>query len=108
MQAQENGVVLDEEQFLFTACGQTNTFEDDVDEAPVQDLTMFMANLSSVDPIYNEVGPSYDSDILSETAQCVSANEQYKVVNESLTDELARYKEQVELYEKRARFELTE
>nr|GEU88730.1 hypothetical protein [Tanacetum cinerariifolium] len=28
--------------------------------------TMFMANLSSADPVYDEVGPSYDSDILSE------------------------------------------
>ncbi|GJZ06944.1 retrovirus-related pol polyprotein from transposon TNT 1-94 [Tanacetum coccineum] len=71
----------------------TNMFNDDVDEAPVQDLalnednviqadqcdafdcgvdeaptaqTMFMANLSSADPIYNEDGLSYDSDILSE------------------------------------------
>ncbi|GJZ66370.1 hypothetical protein Tco_0623066 [Tanacetum coccineum] len=36
------------------------------------------------------------------------ANEQNKVVNESLTAKLARYKEQVVIYEKRARFELTE
>ncbi|GJZ94573.1 retrovirus-related pol polyprotein from transposon TNT 1-94 [Tanacetum coccineum] len=213
MQARENGVVLDEEQLLFIAGGHTNTFDNDVDEAPVQDLalnednvfqadqcdafnsdvdeaptahTMFMENLSSADPIYDEAGPSYDSDILSEVqdhdnyidsvseyhevhemqndvqpnyvvdsddeytsdsniipyeqyvkenavqvvqsnvsfvpndalmmiindmheqaAQCVSANEQNKVVNESLTAELARYKEQVKIYEKRERFELT-
>ncbi|GJZ81320.1 hypothetical protein Tco_0646314 [Tanacetum coccineum] len=31
MQAQENGVVLDEEQLLFIASGQTNMFDDDVD-----------------------------------------------------------------------------
>nr|GFA34687.1 hypothetical protein [Tanacetum cinerariifolium] len=37
----------------------------DVDEAPTAQ-TMFMANLSSDDPITNEAGPSYDSDILSE------------------------------------------
>ncbi|GJS23544.1 integrase, catalytic region, zinc finger, CCHC-type containing protein [Tanacetum coccineum] len=215
MQAQENGAVLDEEQLLFIACRQTNTFDDDMDEAPVQDLPlnednvfqddqcdafdsdvdealtaqiMFMANLSLVDPIYDEAGPSYDSDILSEvqdhdnyvdsvgeyhevhemqpnvqpnyvvvnsdaeytsdsniipyeqyvkdnavkvvqsnvssvpndalmmiindmheqSAQCFSANEHNKVVNESLVVELARYKEQVQLYEKGARFELTE
>ncbi|GKD78010.1 retrovirus-related pol polyprotein from transposon TNT 1-94 [Tanacetum coccineum] len=117
MQARENRAVLDDEQLLFIASGQTNIFDDDVDEAPVQDLalnednvfqadqcdafdsdfdeaptaqTMFMENLSSVDPIYDEASPSYDSDILSEN----------KVVNESLTAELARYKEQVELYEK--------
>ncbi|GKB43151.1 retrovirus-related pol polyprotein from transposon TNT 1-94 [Tanacetum coccineum] len=214
MQSQENGVVLDEEQLLFIAGGQANTFDDDVDEPPVQDLaltvdnifqadqcdafdsdvdeaptaqTMFMANLSSADPIYDEAGPSYDSDILFEvqdhdnyldnvgeyhkvhemqndvqqnyvvdsdaeytsdsniilyeqyvkdnashvvqssvssvpndalmmiinemheqSARWVSANEQNKVVNESLTAELVIYKEQVEMYEKRARFELTE
>ncbi|GJW18303.1 retrovirus-related pol polyprotein from transposon TNT 1-94 [Tanacetum coccineum] len=93
MQAQENGVDLDEEQLLFLAGGQTNTFDDDVDEGLVQDMaqneynifqadqcdafdsdvneaptaqTMFMANLSSADLVYDEAGPSYDSDTLSE------------------------------------------
>ncbi|GJT72628.1 hypothetical protein Tco_1031914 [Tanacetum coccineum] len=214
MQAQENGVVLDEEQLLFLAGGHDTAVDEDVDESPVQDLalnvdnvfqaddcdafdsdvdeaptaqTMFMANLSSADPVYDEAGPSYDSDILSEvheydnyqdavcehhdahemhhdvqpncvvdsnadytsdsnmipydqyvkdnaepvvqsnvsfvpndaymmiindmheqTAQSVSMNEQNKVVNASLTAELATYKEQVELYERRAKFELTE
>nr|GEU53738.1 hypothetical protein [Tanacetum cinerariifolium] len=56
MQAQENGVALDEKQLLFLA---------DVDKAPTAQ-TMFMANLSSTDPVYDEAGPSYDSDILSE------------------------------------------
>ncbi|GJS44886.1 hypothetical protein Tco_0595007 [Tanacetum coccineum] len=75
MQAQENGVDLDEEQLLFLAGGQTNTFDDDadqcdafdsdVDEAPTTQ-TMFMANLSLADPDYEEAGPSYDSDALSE------------------------------------------
>ncbi|GJV38665.1 hypothetical protein Tco_1411142 [Tanacetum coccineum] len=214
MQAQENRVVLDEEQLLFLAGGQSNTFDDDVDETPVQDLTlnednvfqadqcdafdsdvdeapaaqtMFMANLSSADPIYDEAGSSYDSDILSEVqdhdnyvdsigeyhdvhemqndvqpnyvvdsnaeytsdsniipyelyvkdnavpvvqsnvssvpndalmmiindmheqaAHCVFVSEQNKAVNASLTAKLARYKEQVELYERRAKFELNE
>ncbi|GKE29683.1 hypothetical protein Tco_1445067 [Tanacetum coccineum] len=93
MQAQENGVALDEEQLLFLAGGQDNAIDEDVDEQPVQDLalnvdnvfqadncdnfdsdvneaptaqTMFKANLSSAIPVYDEVGPSYDSDILSE------------------------------------------
>nr|GEU79119.1 hypothetical protein [Tanacetum cinerariifolium] len=92
-QAQENGVALDEEQLLFLVGGQDNAFDDDVDEQPVQDLalnvdnvfqaddcdafdsdvdeapttqTMIMANLSSADPITDEAGPSYDSDIISE------------------------------------------
>ncbi|GKG49265.1 hypothetical protein Tco_0515717 [Tanacetum coccineum] len=40
MQARENGVVFDEDQLLFIAGGQTNTFDDDVDEALVQDLAL--------------------------------------------------------------------
>nr|GEU49508.1 hypothetical protein [Tanacetum cinerariifolium] len=93
MQAQENGVALDTEKLLFLAGGQDNAFDNDVDKQPVQDLalnvdnvfqandcnafdsdvdeaptaqTMFMANLSSTDPINDEAGPSYDSNILSE------------------------------------------
>nr|GEX14615.1 hypothetical protein [Tanacetum cinerariifolium] len=49
--------------------GQDNVVDDDVDEQPIQDLalnTMFMENLSSVDPVYDEAGPFYDSNILSE------------------------------------------
>nr|GFA90672.1 hypothetical protein [Tanacetum cinerariifolium] len=93
MQAQENGVALDAKQLLFLTGGPDNAFDDDVDEQPVHDLalnvdnvfqaddcdafdsdvdealtaqTMFMANLSSADPITDEAGPSYDLDILSE------------------------------------------
>nr|GEU82831.1 retrotransposon protein, putative, unclassified [Tanacetum cinerariifolium] len=44
---------------------ECDAFDSDVDEAPIVQ-TMFMANLSSADPVYDEVGPSYDSDILSE------------------------------------------
>nr|GEX41333.1 hypothetical protein [Tanacetum cinerariifolium] len=50
MQAQENVVALDVEQLLFLA-GSNG---------------MFMANLSSADPVTDEAGPSYDSDILSD------------------------------------------
>nr|GFA92361.1 hypothetical protein [Tanacetum cinerariifolium] len=79
--------------------GSDNAFDDDVDEQPVQDLplnvdnvfqaedcdafdsdvdesptaqTMFMANLSSADPITDETGLSYDSDILSELRLVIS------------------------------------
>nr|GFA33219.1 integrase, catalytic region, zinc finger, CCHC-type, peptidase aspartic, catalytic [Tanacetum cinerariifolium] len=166
-------------------CGPDNPFDDDVDEQPVQDLTlnvdnvfqaeycdafdldvdeaptaqtMFMANLSSADPITDEAGPSYDSDILSDVQDhdqylddtCAYQEEHYvkdndvpvihsnassvqndtfmmiyndmcepstpsvsnssrnAVVKNSLTAELATYREQVELYERRAKFELTE
>nr|GFC18132.1 hypothetical protein [Tanacetum cinerariifolium] len=91
--AQENRVALDAEQLLFLIGGTDNTFDDDVDEQPGQDLalnvdnvfqaedcdafdsdvdeaptvqTMFMANLSSADLITDESGPSYNSDILFE------------------------------------------
>ncbi|GJU26517.1 integrase, catalytic region, zinc finger, CCHC-type containing protein [Tanacetum coccineum] len=214
MQAQENRVALDEEQLLFIAGGQDNVVDEDINEQPVQDLalnvdnvfqvddcdafdydvneaptaqTMFMANLSSADHVYDESGPSYDLDILSEVhdndhyqddvcehhevhemhgdvqpnyvvdlhvdytsdsnmipydqyvknnagpvvqsnvssvpndaymmilndmheqpAQYASVTTQNNVVDKSLTAELATYKEQVELYERRAKFELTE
>nr|GEW16792.1 retrovirus-related Pol polyprotein from transposon TNT 1-94 [Tanacetum cinerariifolium] len=214
IEAQENGVALDAEQQLFLAGGHDNAFDDDVDEQPVQDLalnvdnvfqakdydafdsdvdeaptaqTMFMANLSSADPITDESGRSYDLDILSEVrdhdqylddtcayqeehemhdsveldhvvdlhadhtsisnmilydqyvkdidvsvvhnnassvpndtfmmiyddmcesiALSVSNSSRNAVVKNSLTAKLANYREQVELYERRAKFELTE
>ncbi|GJU26430.1 retrovirus-related pol polyprotein from transposon TNT 1-94 [Tanacetum coccineum] len=93
MQVQENGVVLDEEQLLFLAGEHVTNFDDDVDDPPEQDLalnvdhvfeddqcdafdydvdeaptaqTLFMVNLSSKDPIYDEAGLSYDSNTPSE------------------------------------------
>nr|GEY98503.1 hypothetical protein [Tanacetum cinerariifolium] len=63
----QNGRVLDMAQNkdnVFQA-DQCNAFDSNVDEAPTAQ-TMFMANLSSTDPVYDEPGLSYDSDILSE------------------------------------------
>ncbi|GJY20155.1 hypothetical protein Tco_0392721 [Tanacetum coccineum] len=104
MQAQENGVVLDEEQLLCIAGGQTNTFDDDVDEALVQDLyvkdNVVQVVQSNVSSMPNDALMMKINDMHEQAAQCVSANEQNKVVNESLTVELARYKEQVQLYKK--------
>nr|GEZ15015.1 hypothetical protein [Tanacetum cinerariifolium] len=116
-----------------------DAFDSDVDEAPMAQ-TMFMANLSSTDPVYDKAYPSYDSNILSKYvkdnamlgvqsnvssvlndaymmiyndmyephAQSVSKTSQNIVVDNSLTAKLATYKEQVELHERRAMFELTE
>nr|GEV04629.1 hypothetical protein [Tanacetum cinerariifolium] len=163
-----------------------DAFDSDVDEAPTAQ-TMFMANLSSADPITDEAGPSYDSDILSEVhdhdyylddtcayqeehvmhdsvqldhvvdphadhacvsnmisydhyvkdnkvsvvhsnassvpndtfmmiyddmcepfAPSVSNSSRHAVVKNSLTAEMATYREQVELYERQAKFKLTE
>ncbi|GJU87129.1 retrovirus-related pol polyprotein from transposon TNT 1-94 [Tanacetum coccineum] len=214
MQAQESGAVLDEEQSLFLAGEQVTNVDDDVDDSPENDLalnvdhifeadecdafdsdvdegptsqTMFMANLTSEDPIYDEAGPSYDSnnpfevqdhdafvdhmdeyhevhemqndvqhnyvvdsdaDYTSDSNiipydQYVEDNEEHvvqcnassvrndalmsildemheqgvqsrltnkpdMVMNDSVTSELARYKELVGEYEKRAKFELTD
>nr|GFB59922.1 integrase, catalytic region, zinc finger, CCHC-type, peptidase aspartic, catalytic [Tanacetum cinerariifolium] len=52
------------EDHIFQA-DQCDAFDSDVDEAPTSQ-TMFMANLSSADPVYDEAGPLYDSDTLSE------------------------------------------
>ncbi|GJX61615.1 retrovirus-related pol polyprotein from transposon TNT 1-94 [Tanacetum coccineum] len=214
MQAQENGAVLDEEQSLFLAGEQVTNVDNDVDDSPENDLalnvdhvfeadecdafdsdvdegptsqTMFMASLTSEDPIYDEAGPSYDSnnpfevqdhdtfvdhmdeyhevhemqndvqhnyvvdsdaDYTSDSniipydqyvedneehvVQCNAssvrndalmsildemheqgvqsrlANKPDMVMNDSVTSELARYKELVGEYEKRAKFELTD
>ncbi|GJZ06986.1 retrovirus-related pol polyprotein from transposon TNT 1-94, partial [Tanacetum coccineum] len=214
MQAQESGAVLDEEQSLFLAGEQVTNVDDDVDDSPENDLalnvdhvfeadecdafdsdvdegptsqTMFMANLTSEDPIYDEAGPSYDSNTTFEVQdhdtfvdhmdeyhevhemqndvqhnyvvdsdadytsdsniipydQYVEDNEEHvvqcnvssvrndalmsildemheqgvqsrlankpdMVVNDSVTSELARYKELFREYEKRAKFELTD
>ncbi|GJX53140.1 retrovirus-related pol polyprotein from transposon TNT 1-94 [Tanacetum coccineum] len=92
MQAQENGALLDEEELLFLAGEQANTFDADVDNQLVQDLALnednifeadecdafdsdvddepnaqsiFMANLSSAGPANLQAGPS-NASILSE------------------------------------------
>ncbi|GJY53086.1 hypothetical protein Tco_0444750 [Tanacetum coccineum] len=104
--AQDNEVALDEEQLLFITGGQDNAVDEDMGEQPVQDLalnvdnvfqaddcdafdsdvdeaptaqTMFMANLSSVDHVYDESSPLYDSDILSEAAQSVFARAKFEL-----------------------------
>ncbi|GJW55033.1 retrovirus-related pol polyprotein from transposon TNT 1-94 [Tanacetum coccineum] len=50
-----------------------DAYDSDVDDAPTAQ-TLFMANLSSADPVYDEAGPSYDSDVLSE----VQAHDHYQ------------------------------
>ncbi|GJY37914.1 hypothetical protein Tco_0424278 [Tanacetum coccineum] len=74
MQAQENGDVLDEEELLFLAGDQTNTFDADADECDAFDSdvddeptaqSIFMANLSSTGPANLQADPS-NASILSE------------------------------------------
>ncbi|GJS88266.1 hypothetical protein Tco_0770902 [Tanacetum coccineum] len=163
MQAQENGAVLDEEELLFLAGEQANTFDADVDNQPVQDLALnednifqadecdafdsdvddeptalsiFMANLFSVGPANLQAGPS-NASILSEVHilenaidHSVTNQDEHEIHNEvqqanvidSTSDDVGNsnvipyeqylpplnLKEQVVIYEQRAKFELTE
>nr|GEZ50011.1 retrovirus-related Pol polyprotein from transposon TNT 1-94 [Tanacetum cinerariifolium] len=139
MQAQENRVALKAKQLLFLVADDYDAFNSDVDEDPMAQ-TMFMANLSSTDPVNDEAGPSHDLNILFEYvkdnavpvvysnvsfvpndvymmiyndmyephAQSVFKTSPNSIVENPLTAELATYKEQVKLYERRARFKLTE
>ncbi|GKC64354.1 retrovirus-related pol polyprotein from transposon TNT 1-94 [Tanacetum coccineum] len=121
MQAQENGAVLDEEQSLFLAGEQIINFDEDVDNSPENDLalnvdhvfeadecdafdsdvdegpttqTMFMTNLTSEDRIYDEAGPSYDSNTPFEVQDhdtFVNHLDEYHEVHEMQTDEQHNY-----------------
>ncbi|GKC69046.1 hypothetical protein Tco_1114929, partial [Tanacetum coccineum] len=75
MNAHENGVVLDEEQLLFFAGEHATNFDDDVDDLALNVDHIIEADqcdafdydvdetptTQSEDPIYDEAGPSYDS-----------------------------------------------
>ncbi|GJQ94821.1 hypothetical protein Tco_0005960 [Tanacetum coccineum] len=63
---------------------------------------------SNVSSVPNDAYMMIINEMHEQAAQCVFVNEQNKSVNVSLTAELARYKEQVELYKRRAKFKLTE
>ncbi|GKD22878.1 retrovirus-related pol polyprotein from transposon TNT 1-94 [Tanacetum coccineum] len=67
--------------------------------------TVVQSNVSSV---LNDAYMMIFNDMHEPHAQSVSDTTRNTVVDNSLTAELATYKEQVELYERRARFELTE
>ncbi|GJY29903.1 hypothetical protein Tco_0405670 [Tanacetum coccineum] len=67
IQAQENGAVLDEEELLFLAGEQANTFDADVDNQPVQDLALNKDNIFQADEC-----DAFDLDIDDEsTAQSI-------------------------------------
>ncbi|GKA15892.1 retrovirus-related pol polyprotein from transposon TNT 1-94 [Tanacetum coccineum] len=111
MQDQENKVALDEQQLLFIASRQDNVVDEDVDEQPVQDLALNMDNVFQADDC-----DAFDSDVdeapTAQTMFMANLSSAYPIYDEaidnSLTAKLATYKEQVELYERRAKFELTE
>ncbi|GJT51779.1 retrovirus-related pol polyprotein from transposon TNT 1-94 [Tanacetum coccineum] len=63
---------------------------------------------SNVSSVRNDALMSIIDDMHEQGVQSMSANKQVKVVNDTLTSELARYKELVGVYEKWTKFELTE
>nr|GFC82877.1 retrovirus-related Pol polyprotein from transposon TNT 1-94 [Tanacetum cinerariifolium] len=129
MQAQKIGVALDAEQLLFLAGGQDNAFNDDVDEQPVQYLALNVDNVfqdddcdanmipydqyvkdnevpvihSDVSSILNDAFMMIYNDMCEPHTQSISNPSRNTVVKNSLTAELATYKEQVELFDRRAK-----
>nr|GEV00193.1 hypothetical protein [Tanacetum cinerariifolium] len=132
--ATDNDVALNEEQLLFIAGRQDNVVDDDVDEQPIQDLAYNVDNMFQADDcdafdyddaacehheeyeMHDDVQPTYAVDSHNDymrDSNMIPYDQYVKdnantVVDKSFTAELAMYKEQVELYERRARFELTE
>ncbi|GJT88154.1 hypothetical protein Tco_1069871 [Tanacetum coccineum] len=63
---------------------------------------------SNVSSVRNDALMSILDEMHEQGVQSRSANKQVKVVNDTLTSKLARYKELVGVYEQRAKFELTD
>nr|GEV45564.1 zinc finger, CCHC-type [Tanacetum cinerariifolium] len=69
-----------------------DAFDFDVNEAPTAH-TMFMANLSSADPVYDKASPSYDSDILYEELHSVKMQLTSTInLNKSMVEEVTSLK----------------
>nr|GEV17862.1 retrovirus-related Pol polyprotein from transposon TNT 1-94 [Tanacetum cinerariifolium] len=83
--------------FVFQA-DQCDAFDFDVDEDPAAQ-TMFMANLSSADPIYDATGLSYDSGILSEVQDHDNYLEHFEGIQTALVKEVKEIKETFEQME---------
>ncbi|GJV80420.1 integrase, catalytic region, zinc finger, CCHC-type containing protein, partial [Tanacetum coccineum] len=113
MQAQENRVALDEKRYCLLQVDKTMLLMK-MDEQTNLDLVLNVDNGFTADDM---LGPLFyfDSDV-EEGSYCLDYVHRKNlhphilnnVVDKSLTAELATYKEQVELYERRAKFELTE
>nr|GEW36161.1 integrase, catalytic region, zinc finger, CCHC-type, peptidase aspartic, catalytic [Tanacetum cinerariifolium] len=113
MQAQENGAVLDEEELLFLTGEQTNNFDVDVDDHPMLMMNILLNPYSwstchqldqlSSKPVY-PMHQSYLScaSSVSNDAYVLLDNVAY-VPHDPLVTELNIYKEQVSIYEQRAR-----
>ncbi|GJX26657.1 hypothetical protein Tco_0232953 [Tanacetum coccineum] len=124
MQAQKNGVALDEDQLLFIAAvydEASPSYDSDIlfevhDHDNYQDVVCEHHEVHEMhDDVQQNCIVDSDAEYTSDSNmilydQYVKDNVEFviQIVNASLTAELARYKEQVELYERRAKFELNE
>nr|GEW72475.1 integrase, catalytic region, zinc finger, CCHC-type, peptidase aspartic, catalytic [Tanacetum cinerariifolium] len=74
--------------YCFLQADDYDAFDSDVDKA-LTAQTMFMANLSSADPVTDEAGPLYDSDILSEDLEesIIMRNKELNTIFKKESDE---------------------
>ncbi|GKE76893.1 integrase, catalytic region, zinc finger, CCHC-type containing protein, partial [Tanacetum coccineum] len=103
MQAQENGVVLDEEELLFLAEDECDAFDSDVDDEPTAQSIFIIHKL--VHPIHQSYLSCASSALNS---VCESPVNDAFVLHDPIATELKIYKEQVAIYEQRAKFEQIE
>ncbi|GKF38216.1 hypothetical protein Tco_0118277, partial [Tanacetum coccineum] len=90
---------------------QVTNFDDDVDDSPENDLALNVDHIfkaDQCDTFDSNVDEAPNVQTMFMGVQSRLANKPDIVVNDSLTSELARYKELVGEYEKRAKFELTD
>ncbi|GJX25388.1 hypothetical protein Tco_0231684 [Tanacetum coccineum] len=103
---------------------QCDAFDSDVDEGHLMTRIFHLSNIipydqyvedneehvvqSNVSSVRNDALMSILDEMHEQGVQSMSVNKQDKVVNDSVTSELARYKELVGVYEQRAKFELTD
>nr|GEV81092.1 retrovirus-related Pol polyprotein from transposon TNT 1-94 [Tanacetum cinerariifolium] len=104
--AQENGVALDAEQLLFLAADPITdearpSYDLDIMSEYVKDIDVSVVH-SNASSVPNDTFMMIYDDMCEPIAPSVSNSSQNAVVKNSLTAELATYREQVELYERRA------
>ncbi|GJW41324.1 retrovirus-related pol polyprotein from transposon TNT 1-94 [Tanacetum coccineum] len=123
-EAQEVGQILDEEQLVFLADpDDLDTYDSDCDDLSSAKAVL-MANLSSCDPevlsesqdaLIKDTNPSAPNDLLmlslveqmtDHVAHLDKENQTNKMVNESLTAELERYKKRITIFEQRLNVDL--
>ncbi|GKD06262.1 hypothetical protein Tco_1181236 [Tanacetum coccineum] len=102
MQAQENGAVLDEEELLFLA-DECDAFDSNVDGEPTAHNVIPYKQYLTINEV--SVEPSCASSVPND-AYVLHDNNAY-IPHDPLVTELNIYKQQVVMYEQRAKFDLT-